>query len=130
MIKSEFEKRVQMNVTKEEYAAIEEVYMNSDLDKDEFCKLWVKMNQTRVNKAKADAQAQAKEQAKREKLWEIIYRFDGMSYQDGCKLAADVLSKRQQATIESIGIKIHRSHVYFQTVSEVMYQVRKYLKAA
>lgn len=33
-----------MSVTPDEYTHIEEVYMNSDLDKDEFCKEWAKMN--------------------------------------------------------------------------------------
>lgn len=43
-----------MNVSAEEYSHIEAVYMSSDLDKDEFCKLWVKMNHKRVSDAKAE----------------------------------------------------------------------------
>ena len=40
MTKQEFETRVQMQVSNEEYLIIEEMYMNSDVEKDEFCKYW------------------------------------------------------------------------------------------
>ena len=42
MTQVEFTNRTQVEVSAKEYAAIEEVYMNSDLDKDAFCKMWVK----------------------------------------------------------------------------------------
>lgn len=48
MKKIEFQNRVKMQVSAEEYAAIEVVYMNSDLEKDEFCKMWAKMNAKRI----------------------------------------------------------------------------------
>ena len=52
MTQVEFTNRTQVEVSAKEYAAIEEVYMNSDLDKDAFCKMWVKMNKSRVEAAK------------------------------------------------------------------------------
>ena len=61
MKQSEFETRVHMNVTAEEYSHIEEVYMSCDLDKDEFCKQWSKMNQSRIKKAKEEAKAKEAE---------------------------------------------------------------------
>lgn len=127
MLQSEFEARVQMKVSETEYWHINEVYNQSDLDKDEFCKLWVKMNQTRVNKAKEIAKAVEKDLAVRDKLWDIVYRFGGLSYQESCKLASDVLNKTQQKLIESIGVKIERSELYFQTISSVVWEVKKYL---
>lgn len=39
MNKQEFENRVLVKVSEVEYKAIETVYMNSDLEKDDFCKL-------------------------------------------------------------------------------------------
>lgn len=42
MTQKEFQDRVKMQVSAQEYAAIEVVYMNSDLEKDEFCKIWKK----------------------------------------------------------------------------------------
>ena len=63
MTKQEFTQRVKVEVSDIEYNAIEMVYMHSDVDKDEFCKMWVKMNKTRVEKAKAEAKAQEEEMA-------------------------------------------------------------------
>ena len=59
MLQQEFENRVGMQVSAKEYAAIEQVYMNSDVDKDEFCKLWAKMNRQRIARFKADKKAAA-----------------------------------------------------------------------
>lgn len=39
MTQKEFQDRVKMQVSAGEYTAIEVVYMNSDLEKDEFCKM-------------------------------------------------------------------------------------------
>lgn len=55
MTKQEFENRTNVQVSFEEYGHIEAVYMASDLDKDEFCKMWCKMNKSRVNKVKEEA---------------------------------------------------------------------------
>ena len=35
-------------ISNAEFAAIHTVYMNSDLDKDAFCKAWVRMNRQRI----------------------------------------------------------------------------------
>lgn len=42
MMYNEFVERTGMNVNSAEFDAIIEVYNNSDVDKDDFCKLWVK----------------------------------------------------------------------------------------
>lgn len=60
MTHKEFTDRVLVNVSEEEYRHIEQVYLCSDLDKDEFCKLWIKMNKGRYEAAKAK-----REEAKR-----------------------------------------------------------------
>lgn len=139
MRQSEFETRVHMNVTAEEYSHIEEVYMNSDLDKDEFCALWVKMNQTRVNKAKAERKAAEEEQAKQEKLWNIVEKHMNDNWEKGCKMAEDVLSSTQKKVIESAGISLYDERIDGwtsltikdrKTVSTVIYEIKKYLKVA
>ena len=55
MLQSEFKERTGIDVALDEYRAIEVVYINSDLDKDEFCKMWCKMNVSRIRKAKEEA---------------------------------------------------------------------------
>lgn len=62
MTQQEFTSRTLVEVSTEEFWAINEVYNNSDIDKDEFCKLWRKMNANRVAEAKAKAKAQAEQE--------------------------------------------------------------------
>lgn len=59
MLQHEFESRVGIKVSAKEYAAIEQVYMSSDVEKDEFCKLWAKMNRQRIARIKAQQKATA-----------------------------------------------------------------------
>lgn len=59
MLQHEFESRVGIEVSAKEYAAIEQVYMASDVEKDEFCKLWSKMNRQRIARIKAEKKAAA-----------------------------------------------------------------------
>ena len=40
MLRSEFEQRVNYKVTEEEFKSINEMYMDTDLDKDDFCLLY------------------------------------------------------------------------------------------
>lgn len=42
MQKIEFEERTRLKLTEDGYKEVEECYMNTDLDKDTFCELWVK----------------------------------------------------------------------------------------
>lgn len=139
MTQYEFQSRVQMNVSTEEYSHIEAVYMSSDLDKDEFCALWVKMNQTRVNNAKEERKAAEKEQAKQEKLWNIVEKHMNYNWEKGCKIAEDVLTSTQQKVIESAGISLYDERIDGwtgltikdrKTVSTVIYEIKKYLKVA
>ena len=76
MTQQEFTQRVNVEVSNKEFEAINEVYMNSDLDKDEFCKMWVKMNKTRVEKAKAEAKAQEEEMAKMDYLYNLYHKYN------------------------------------------------------
>ena len=68
MTQQEFTQRVNVEVSNKEFEAINEVYMNSDLDKDEFCKMWVKMNKTRVQNAKVERMIKARDEAYRDAL--------------------------------------------------------------
>lgn len=41
MLQQEFEERTGLKLSADGYAEVEECYMNTDLDKDMFCKLWM-----------------------------------------------------------------------------------------
>lgn len=61
MLYSEFLERTGVKVQNDEFEAIHVVYLASDLDKDTFCKMWCKMNASRVEVAKREAKRQQKE---------------------------------------------------------------------
>lgn len=48
MTQKEFEERIGESITVEAYANIERTYMNTNLDKDEFCKAYMKAPQTLI----------------------------------------------------------------------------------
>lgn len=139
MLKSEFEERVSMTVSQDEYDSIEQVYNNCDVDKDEFCRLWVKMNQNRVNKAKEEAKAKAAEEKLRDNLWRIVEKYRNANWETCCKFAEDAFSEKQQKVIESAGIPLKEERIDGWTgltvtdrknISTVIYEIMKYLKAA
>ena len=95
----EFQNRVNVNVTPDEYEHIEAVYMASDMEKDEFCAMWRKMNASRVRAAKEYARRRAK----------LIDRimFDpelNGGYSD--KLAINYFTYDEQDTLESFGVEM------------------------
>ena len=57
----EFVERTGVYVGIDEFNTIVEVYNNSDVDKDEFCKLWAKMNFARVKAEKEKKKKEEKE---------------------------------------------------------------------
>ena len=138
MTQYEFQERVEMEVSAEEYSHIEEVYMNSDICKDEFCQLWVKMNRARVKKTKEERKAAEEEQAKREKLWNIVYKHINDCCDKELKFAKDVLSPMEKKLVESVGISLYDVRIDgwtgltiedSKTIGSVIYEIKKYLKA-
>lgn len=53
----EFQNRVNITVTPEEYEHIEAAYMMCDLDKDAFCRQWKRNNRTFIARRKAEIAA-------------------------------------------------------------------------
>lgn len=130
MTQQEFTQRVQVSVSSTEYAAIETVYMNSDLDKDEFCKFWVKMNFKRVAKAKEERIAKEKEQELKGKLFVIATK---PRCKDFTKLADNFYTKAEKKILESVGIGMEEEIggiPRFKCVSTTTCEVNKYLGIA
>lgn len=63
MLLSEFIERTGITPEHEEWQAINTMYMMADCDKDEFCKLWCKMNAQRVKAAKEQKAKEKREVA-------------------------------------------------------------------
>lgn len=110
MLQQEFETRVKMNVSRDEYVnIIEPMYMSADVDKDEFCRLWVKMNHKRVAAA-IEAQKEAeKEQRLKERLFNVFNairrRCEKMHQPMHMVKAEDVLNSREKGLLSSVGIE-------------------------
>lgn len=130
MTQQEFENRVKMQVSCDEYKSIEQVYCNSDVDKDEFCRLWVKMNYKRVFAAREEQKRIEGLQALNEKVWDIYYKYN---HRDAIwkmvSLPCDVLTKKE------IGI-LTKADIYYDYIgfdrcnnmSGLLCEIHDYLK--
>ena len=106
MTQVEFTNRTQVEVSAKEYAAIEEVYMNSDLDKDAFCKMWVKMNKSRVEAAK-EARLEAEIEATRKEVAFDLYNRLTYVVKNYEGLGVEHLSVEEELFVEnSLGIEL------------------------
>lgn len=136
MTKQEFETRVQMQVSNEEYRIIEEMYMNSDVEKDEFCKYWSKMNHKRIASAiKKEKEATALADLK-EKVFNVYSAINGICWEDGCKLADEYLTPKQKKVVALAGVELDKDsyncalnvwHRVPKQVSTIAYELGKYL---
>ena len=132
MTQQEFETRTNVAVSSKEFDAINEVYMNSDLDKDEFCKVWCKMNASRVLNAKAEAIKKAREEANREFAWRLVnYGYTQKEYEG---LADNYFNANEKNFLKTrLGIEMQGTNSwgipYFRTVNEILWDLNQYLNA-
>lgn len=80
MTQQEFFNRTGVEVSNNEFEAINEVYNNSDLDKDEFCKMWCKMNKSRVIAAKVDRKEAQRKAAYTDALTKWFDKYNGTQF--------------------------------------------------
>ena len=137
MTQQEFFNRTRVEVEASEFQAINEVYNCSDLDKDEFCKMWVKMNKSRVAKAQADAKAQEEEMKKMDYLYNLYHKYN--DYNNDCLLYWDVLSDKEQNQLIAYGFSMTESCYFYstnqyldapKTMSTIKYDIYKYIHKA
>ena len=128
----EFQSRIQVSVDVSEFESFTTVNMQSDVDKDTFCKMWRKMNATRVMAAKG----QAKKQQTIDKVFSMEMTnpewTDVEHYND---IAVAVLSSKDKALIESIGISLesepdNNGFRHFKRFRELRPEINAFLKNA
>lgn len=105
MLQNEFTQRVGVEVSAKEFEAINEVYMNSDLDKDAFCRIWVKMNKARVREARMKAAELREKQTLKEMAWALYQRINGME-NTHLAMANATLLPSQRNFLRGIGIEV------------------------
>lgn len=121
MTQKEFETRTKVNVNADEFDAINTVYMASDLDKDAFCKMWCKMNRTRVNNAKVNEIVKAREEARRNVLWGIVNR--GYTSDELFKYACEFFKPYEMIVCECAGIEVRWNTL----VNDIIFDANQYL---
>ena len=128
----EFQSRTQVSVDVSEFESITTMYMMSDVDKDTFCKMWRKMNATRVMAAKE----QVKKQQTIDKVFSMVMTnpewTDVEHYND---IAVVILSSKDKALIESIGISLesepdNNGFRHFKRFNELRPEINAFLKNA
>ena len=82
MTQQEFQERVKMLISAEEFEAVNHVYMLSDLNKDDFCKMWVQMNKSRVERAIREAKANKEEADNKERARRIFDKLEAFIDKD------------------------------------------------
>lgn len=133
MTKQEFEARVEMKVDEREFDAINVVYMNSDLEKDEFCKMWKKMNAKRISVyLKA-------EKEKQEKYEHISFMYSTMcllrnlAYKSGWDSSCEklitnkVCKELEKANIDYMEYNYIKMQNDFKKVASLVYEIQEYI---
>ena len=125
MTQQEFFNRTGVEVNNDEFWAINEVYNNSDVDKDEFCKLWCKMNPERVQKAKIERKWKEREASYKSVLqkWFEKWNRNNQKYNEYyfTKMAYTKLSNNEVKAMSFAEISLD------DVLSNVHYKVGHYL---
>lgn len=122
MTQQEFTDRTKVQVSYNEFTAIHEVYMNSDLNKDDFCRIWVKMNKSRVIEARNKAAEEQKEQILKGMAWALYQRISAQN-DTHLKLAYASLPRKDYNLLKGLNIQIEEN----MTLTTVWYNLGKYL---
>lgn len=122
MTQREFEERVKMTISSEEFDAVNLVYMNSDVDKDEFCKMWVKMNSNRIQTYKENEKERKEKEMLLDNISNIILKKFRSNF-DWRKDAKDNLTDKEIGILARCGINISSTDPYGVTIYKPTYDV-------
>lgn len=126
MTQQEFFNRTGVEVSNDEFWALHETYCFSELDQDEFCKMWCKMNPMRVKKAKVERKAKQREESYKDALsrWFQKYRGTKFFYDNyHTNIAYIKLSTSLVRALSFAGIRIESGSSF----SDVHFKVGQYL---
>ena len=108
MTQREFETRVGISVSAQEYESIEVVYMASDLQKDDFCRQWAHMNRERIKKARQEEEERQKQAADHWNVAEICWRLRGRSSFVYDSPLSKFINKKEGRLLQSLGFDTER----------------------
>lgn len=126
MTKQEFIERTKVEVNDNEFETINAFYMDCECDKDEFCKMWCKMNPIRVSRAKAEKKLRERDEAYRDALRKF---FDKTKNEDSFVAISYVkMSVFEIQAMSYAGISLENEcGSGLKTVMDIRFEIRKYL---
>ena len=128
MMQSEFTERTGYAPSSEEYRVIEDMYLMCEVDKDEFCKLWCKMNPNKVKEAKEKMEAKKKAFNDMIELQAILYAYNiNNSFTPLSVLLNDV--PKAAKLYESMSILEVPGMCEVEDIHHNLYCINEYLKA-
>ena len=127
MTKQEFTNRTKVEVSNNEFEMINEFYMNCECDKDEFCKMWCKMNPNRVKEAKVERMLKAKDEAYRDALHKF-YTKTNDSNEFNTPISYVKISTYEVQALSHAGIKVENENGRIKYLSDIRYEIGKYLR--
>ena len=126
MTQQEFTQRTQVEVSNTEFEIINEFYMTCECDKDEFCKMWCKINHNRVKNAKIEKRLAAKEEACRATLHKFYHKTNGQDlWTPICYIKMSVFEIQ---AMSHAGIKVdNECGSGLKTLLDIRHEIGKYL---
>ena len=123
MTQQEFFNRTGVEVSNDEFWAINEMYNYSEVDKDEFCKLWCKMNPVRVKNAKIERKNKNRDEKCKDTLEKWYHKWIVKTSEHYTLVAYTEISSNVVESLSYAGIRMGNAEV----VSDLIYKVGKYL---
>ena len=127
MTQQEFFNRTNVKVNEDEFWAINAMYNYCEVDKDEFCKMWVKMNKTRVQNAKVERMIKAKDEAYRDALHKFYTKNDDVN-EFMTPICYVKISTYEVQAMSYAGIKVANEDGRAKYLSDIRYEIGKFLR--
>ena len=102
------------------------VYMHSDVDKDEFCKMWCKMNVNRVKNAKVEKMMKEKDEAYRDALHKFYTKNNDVN-EFMTPICYVKISTYEVQAMSYAGIKVANEDGRAKYLSDIRYEIGKFL---
>lgn len=126
MTKQEFTNRTKVEVSNNEFDMIHEFYMDCECNKDEFCKMWCKMNPNRVKNAKVERMFKAKDEAYRDALHKFYTKNNDVN-EFMTPISYVKISAYEVQAMSYAGIKVANEDGRAKYLSDIRYEIGKYL---
>lgn len=123
MTQQEFFNRTNVKVSEDEFWAINAMYNYCEVDKDEFCKMWCKMNPDRVKAAKKQTKVEKQEEAYKNILSKYYHKHIGKVEDYYVLVAYTNISEKEIKAMSYFGVRFGNA----ETISDVLYKVGKVL---